>query len=81
MITAPNQQIHLETTPIEEHDAPIHKLQDPVFIRVISKLNERAAQVRFEITFPTRQTEASVYMRKKVIPLPQSTALDPSPMH
>ena len=54
MITAFNQQIHLETTPIEEHGALARKRQDPVFIRVISKLNERAAQVRFEITFPTR---------------------------
>ena len=30
VITAPNQQIHLETSPIEEHGALTHKLQDPV---------------------------------------------------
>ena len=41
VITASNQQIHLETTPIEEQSALTHKLKEPVFIRVISELNER----------------------------------------
>ena len=81
VITASNQQIHLETSPIEEHGALTYKLQDPISYAWFQ--NWTSAQRKFDLKshFQPDKLKRAFIWEKRWSLLPQSTALDPSPMH